>query len=61
MHPIDFIKKNIITELKKQGAMPGTAMNAADYAAGEYKNIAHLGKDPYGELLRLAGAHAMKY
>lgn len=60
MNPIDCIKKNIVTELTKQGASVVTAQNAAEYAAGQYRQIPNLGKDPYGELVRLAGAMAMK-
>lgn len=60
MNPIDCIKKNIVTKLTKQGASVVTAQNAAEYAAGQYRTTSTLGKDPYGELVRLAGAMAMK-
>lgn len=60
MNPIDCLKKNIITELTTQGASPVTAQQAADYAAGQYRTTPSNGKDPYGELLRLAGSMAMK-
>lgn len=60
MNPIDCIKKNIVSELTTQGASPVNAQQAADYAAGQYRTTSTLGKDPYGELLRLAGAMAMK-
>lgn len=60
MNPIDCIKKNIISELTTQGASPVNAQQAADYAAGQYRTTTDFGKDPYGELLRLAGAMAMK-
>jgi hypothetical protein len=60
MNPIDCIKKNIVTELTSQGASVVTAQQAAEYAAGQYRTTSTLGKDPYSELLRLAGAMAMK-
>lgn len=60
MNPIDFLKQNVIRELVKQGASPGTAQTAADYAAQQYRTTTTIGKDPYAELIRLAGAMAMK-
>ena len=61
MNPIEFIKRQIITELVKQGASPGTAQHAADYAAQQYRTTSAIGKDPFSELIRLAGAMAMKH
>ena len=60
MNQIDCIKKNIVTELTNQGASVVTAQQAADYAAGQYRQIPNLGRDPYGELIRLAGGMASK-
>lgn len=61
MNPVDFIKKQVMTELVKQGASPGTAQHAADYAAQQYRTTSAIGKDPFAELIRLAGAMAMKH
>ena len=61
MNPVDFIKKQVIDELVKQGASPGTAQYAADYAAQQYRTTSTVGKDPFAELIRLAGAMAMKH
>lgn len=61
MNTVEFIKKQIITELVKQGASPGTAQHAADYAAQQYRTTSTVGKDPFAELIRLAGAMAMKH
>lgn len=60
MNPVDFIKRQIVTELVKQGASPGTAQIAADYAAEHYRISSGLGKDPYAELIYRAGQMAMK-
>lgn len=61
MNPVDFIKKQIITELVKQGASPGTAHNAADFAAEHYRISSGLGKDPYSELIYRAGQFAVAH
>lgn len=61
MNPVDFIKKQVIAELMKQGASPGTAQSAADYAAQQYRTTSAMGKDPFSELIRMAGAMAMKH
>lgn len=61
MNPVDFIKRQIVTELVKQGASPGTAQHAADYAAQQYRTTSTIGKDPFAELIRLAGVMAMKH
>lgn len=61
MNPVDFIKKQVMAELMKQGASPGTAQLAADYAAQQYRTTSAIGKDPFAELIRLAGAMAMKH
>ena len=61
MNPVEFIKKQIVTELVKQGASPGTAQHAADYAAQQYRTTSTIGKDPFAELIRLASAMAMKH
>ena len=61
MNPIEeFIKKQVIAELVKQGASPGTAQVAADYAANHYRISSGMGKDPFAELIRRAGDMAMK-
>lgn len=60
MNPVEFIKKQVMAELVKQGASPGTAQIAADYAADQYRKSSAIGKDPFAELIRLAGAMAMK-
>lgn len=61
MKPVEFLKRQVITELTKQGASPGTAQNAADYAAEHYRISSGLGKDPYAELIYRAGQFAMKH
>lgn len=61
MNQVDFIKKQVITELVKQGASLGTAQHAADYAAQQYRTTSAMGKYPFAELIRLAGAMAMKH
>lgn len=60
MNPIDFLTKNIVTELTKQGASIVVAQDAATYAAGQYRTVTDFGKDTFGELVRLAGIMAMK-
>ena len=60
MNPTDFIRKQVVAELVKQGASPGTAQIAADYAAQQYRTTTALTKDPFAELIRLAGMMAMK-
>ncbi len=47
MNPVEFIKKQIVTELVKQGATPATALIAADHAAEHYRISSGLGKDPF--------------
>lgn len=61
MNPVEFIKKQIVTELVKQGATPATALIAADHAAEHYRISSGLGKDPYSELIYRAGQMAMKH
>lgn len=61
MNQVDFIKKQVMAELVKQGASPVTAQHAADYAAQQYHTTSDTGKDPFSELIRLAGAKAMKH
>ena len=61
MQPTEFIKRNIMAELMKQGASPGNAEQAAEFCITEYKRRTDLGKDPMGELMRIAGAMAKKY
>lgn len=61
MQQIEFIKRNIMNELMRQGASPGNAEQAADFAVLEYKRRTDLGKDTMGELLRIAGVMAKKY
>lgn len=60
MNQIDFLKKNIVAELAKQGASIIVAQDAAEYAAWQYRTITDVGKDPFGELVRVAGNMAMK-
>jgi len=60
MNPVQFIQKQIITELVRQGASPGTAQVAADYAVEHYRISSGMGKDPYAELIYRAGTMAMK-
>lgn len=61
MNPIEFIKKQVVAELVKQGASPGTAQQAADYAAQHYRISSGLGKDPFSELIYRAGQYAMSH
>lgn len=61
MNHVDFIKKQIITELVKQGASPGTAQMAADFEAEHYRISSGLGKDPFSELIYRAGQFAMSH
>lgn len=61
MNPVTFIKNQVIAELVKQGASPGTAQMAADYAAEHYRVSSGLGKDPFSELIYRAGQHAMSH
>lgn len=60
MNPVDFIKKQVMTELVKQGASPGTAIAAADHAAEHYRISSGGGKDAFAELVYRAGQFAMK-
>lgn len=61
MNNRQFIKSNIIKELTLQGATPYNAERSADYALGDFRRKSDLGKDPFGELLRIAAKQAMSF
>lgn len=61
MNTEQFIKNNIIKELTKQGASPYNAEQAAERALLEHKRRSDLGKDAFGELLRIASMHAKSF
>lgn len=61
MQPTEFIKRNIMAELMRQGASSVNAEQAADFAVLDFRRRTDLGKDPMGELLRIAGVMATKY
>lgn len=60
MNPVDFIHRQIVTELVRQGCGAANAAQAADFAVLEYRRRSDLGKDAFGELLRVAGVMATK-